>query len=140
MGSGRVNGSGVDAVFLFAQFNGDTGASNYQFQNLVGTNTTPAAAQDLTFYGAPLCYFIADTGTVNFSGKFVAFIPHYNSNYYKSILTFDGIHVTTAASVAVWDGTWKNTAKIQSIRVFPDTAYASAKIEAGTLLSIYGIQ
>jgi hypothetical protein len=51
----------------------------------------------------------------------------------------DGIAKSTTTSVAIWQGIWENVSPIERLRVYPDPTYPSAEIEAGTLISFYGI-
>lgn len=140
MGSARINNSGVGAVYCFSQFNDDTGASNYSYQLIYGINTSAGASQDLAHYGCLIGYITAEAVASGHAGSFINFIPHYNSSYYKNVLTMDGLFTGTNASVALWIGQWKNTSPIRTITFIPDTTYPGAMFEAGSIFSVYGIQ
>lgn len=140
MGSARINNSGVGAVYCFSQFNDDTGASNYSHQLIYGINTSAGANQDLTHYGCLIGYITAEAVASGHAGSFINFIPHYNSSYYKNVLTMDGLFGETSASVALWIGQWKNTSPIRTITFIPETTYPGAMFEAGSIFSVYGIQ
>ncbi len=139
MGQGRLNGTGgQSATFLYAQFNGDTG-SNYIIDLLYQSASTHGVVEDLSNVGVAFTDFVADGGAAYYNGTFVAYIPHYNSAYYKTILSHSGVTYGTATTETLWQGMWKDVSPIQSIRIIPNPTYASAKIEAGSLISVYGI-
>ena len=139
IGSGRVTGAGVNAVYTFCQFNDDSG-SNYSDDLLYQIGTTHGSSETLSLTGALIGYLTGDTGSANYNGSFTCWVPHYNSSYYKTMLTLDGIHNGASTSVAIWQSVWKDTSPIKKIVVYPDTTYPSALIEAGTLFSVYGIK
>lgn len=139
MGHARVNGSGVSAVQIEVQLNGDTGATNYEYNALRNIGTTVTGAEDLTYSGLPLGVVTADTGAASYSGSFFAYIPHYNSNYYKQLIRVMGFFSGAGSQTNITSSLWRSTEKITSILIYPDPTYASAKLEAGSLISVYGI-
>lgn len=141
MGQASLVGTGIAAQNIFAQFNGDTGASNYSYQEILAANTTLLGQQDLTYDKISIGVVKADAGTAYYSGSFFSFIPHYrNTNYYKEVLRSIGYYSGAGAQVNNAVFLWKSLDPINSIRFFPDTVtYPSAKIEAGSLISVYGI-
>lgn len=139
MGQGRINGSsGQDAVMSLVQINGDTG-NNYIWGHMLHTSTTVSAAQDTSDPYIPFIYMIADGWAAGPAGNAFMFIPHYTSGYHKNILIVGSAYGTNVQT-AVRNGSWKSTAAIQSIKIYPDPTYPNAKLEAGSLISIYGIQ
>lgn len=140
MGQARLNGTGGQtAVYTYGQFNGDT-ANNYSLNILYQAGVTHNVTESLLTSGMVFSYLTADGADANYNGSTVCFIPHYTSNFYKTVLTFDGVARDAATSVALWQGVWKSTTPINSIRIYPDTTYPSAKIVSGSLFSIYGIK
>jgi len=141
MGSGRINGTGGQtSASVMCQLNGDTGATNYMMGRLYHVGSTVTAEQDLSDPSMRLFSFTADGEATNsFLGAFFMFIPHYNSSYYKMILNINGVAFSTAIFDAMRQGLWLSTSKINSIKFFPDPSFASAKFQAGTLISVYGI-
>ena len=141
MGSGRINGSGGQlAVFTMCQFNGDTTAENYQWAHFGQSSEVPFAKHDTSYPSTIFWHFVAEGEATNsFVGSAVIFIPHYRSSWYKILLTIEGISLTAGTSTAARHGLWKSTSPIESITIFPEPTYASAKIVAGTSISVYGI-
>ena len=139
VGQGRVNGTGgQDAAYVYAQFNGDTGA-NYYEGYIYQEATVLAAYEETGNTGFSVSYLVADGQPAGYCGSFFCFIPHYNSGYYKGILTFDGVGTNAGTYNSLYTGGWYNTSPVSSIRTFPDPAYTSAKLEAGSLFSFYGL-
>lgn len=142
MGQATVNGTGgaAGAILVYAQINGDTGATNYSVQELHAINTTVNGAQDLTYSGMLFAVVKADAGLANYSGAFHIFFPHYTSGYYKQSIRTMGYFSGLGAQINVSTSLWKSTDPIRSIAIYPDTStYANAKLEAGSLVSVYGI-
>lgn len=140
MGQGRINGSGGQvSVYLHAQFNGDAGGTNYQYGLLFHAGTTVAANYSTGLNHVLFGVFAADGAGSGFAGASFLSIPHYQSSYYKTSLMIDGTSYASNVTTAIWQGVWKDTSPIRSITIFPDATYPSAKMESGSLFSIYGI-
>lgn len=140
MGQGRINGSGGQvAVYLHARFNGDAGGTNYQYGLLFHGGTTVAANYSTGLSHVLFGHFAADGAGSGFAGASFLSIPHYQSSYYKTSLMIDGTSYASNVSTAIWQGLWKDTSPIRSITIFPDATYPSAKMESGSLFSVYGI-
>lgn len=141
MGSGRINGSGgQDGVFARCQFNNDTTSTNYQWGHLYHIAGAVSTTEDFSDPSSLFWYFAGDgEATGGYAGSAFVVIPHYTSSYYKMLLTYGAVALSAATTTAVRHGVWKSVNPIQSIQIFPDPAYPGAKLEAGSLISVYGL-
>jgi hypothetical protein len=129
-------------VSMCIQFNGDAGATNYSVQRLTGSQTTVSAGWDISYPNLIIDSFPGDSAAAGENAAFTIHIPHYNSDFHKTIVSTGGIFVSpTGTGASLWTGRWINTSKVESIKFFPETStYPNAKIQAGSLISIYGLK
>lgn len=138
IGNFRTTNPAVSGTPISAQFNGDTGASNYAIQRLSGTTVTASAGWDNTNNSVHIGAAANDGAAAGESGFFVAFIPNYLSDlYFKTVLSLEGLFLSgsPSGSVAVFSSQWYNTAPLKTIRFFPDTD----SFKTGSLISVYGL-
>lgn len=134
MGQGRT--THVDwASGLYIAFNGDHG-NNYRTIN-DGAIGLAQSAQQFTTTEAPVGAFQATYGSAGASGSFFSFIPHINSDLWKSVLTLYSIseYNATNSELQFHASFWKNTSRITSINIIPE----NGEILAGSLISVYGV-
>ena len=128
----------ASTIHLNIQFNADSG-SNYDWQTVVGSNTTASAGNTLATTSITLADMVAASGTAGRASAITADIPSYSSAVFdKSVLILGGsIWGTGAANAEVVPiyGTWRNTAAITGILVFP----ATGNFVNGSSLCLYGM-
>lgn len=141
MGQGRINGSGgQNAVSIVVRYNSDTGA-NYTWGSEGQFNGAHIVNQGTGSTYGSLGALVADGQASGYAGMLFSVIPHYTSSFYKSSFSLAAYTLGTPASFNVdRQATWLNTNKIETMTLFPDPAFASAKLESGSVISIYGIQ
>lgn len=135
---GRSDRAAVSDVAVL-QFNGDTGA-NYDAQNVQGSNVT-ASANSST--GGTVAGFgqIPGTGVTraNIAASITITIPNYaNTSFEKSFCGLGGFADSTAANniVELRCSSWRNTAAITSIKLFPNVG---TNFTTGTRATLYGL-
>jgi hypothetical protein len=124
--NGTVTATGKDIRF---QFNGDT-AGNYSYTN-VGGNGSTASSGRLANSTYIATYALVGTST---SPATIAI----NILNYSNTTTFKTSLVRTSdapSEVQAYAGLWRNTAAINSIRIFPNTD----NFAVGSTFSLYGI-
>jgi hypothetical protein len=132
-GAGRTNGVGTNSQYLAVRFNGDSG-SNYinQFFTAVAAvlTGTRQTGQNRGIVGV-----LAEGGrTAGDVGSFYAFLPHYNnSTLNKNIMSNMTLPFGSIINTA---SNWDTLAPISSLTFFS----AADDIEAGSILSIYGVK
>lgn len=139
--TGRINGSGGQAfVYLVARFNGDSGNNyNHSYSGQSGATSVYGEVLGISYFRAG--FLVADGSPADWAGSFVTEIPHYLSSYYKQAINLMGVsNAASGTSTVLRYGVWKNTSRIETVTFLPDPTYASAKIEAGTLISVYGVR
>lgn len=142
VGQVSINGTGgASATTLHMQVNGDTGVSSYSYQELFAIGTSVNGGQDLTYDSMVLSVVKADGGSAAYSGTFFGYMPHYNNaTYYKMLIRLSGYFSGAGAQINSMGNVYLGTSPITSARIFPNvTAYPNAKLEAGSLISVYGI-
>jgi len=142
MGQGRMGGSGGLAPYILLEltFNGDTGTNYSRGYNIVQAGTH-FVNQTLNGTRIHIADVTADQVSAGRSSGFTVFIPHVQSSYYKHVDTIQSVHWETDLSFGQRSGIWKDTSGIDKITLFADTStYANAVIEAGSLISVYGIR
>ena len=140
MGSGcidQANGGNI-----WAQFNGDTGASNYAYQLISGSGLTAGATEDLTFHAVAIGLFGTTGAGAGVSGSFVAQIPGYSSAVWKKNVL---AHMYTAEfnDQYLTGSRWTNTSPITSIDIFGTNntlAKGTANMIAGSYISVWGMK
>lgn len=132
--NGRTTGVGTSNRDMAARYNGDTGA-NYDNQILYGVATTVGTTADPGNTKAVLGQLAEDGVTAGKTGASFTVIPNYLSSLFKTSVTISSVPSSTNYVICAIQGTWKNTAVIESI-----TFLASLdNIKSGSALSIYGI-
>jgi hypothetical protein len=124
--NGTVTVTGKDIRF---QFNGDT-ATNYSYTNVGGNGSTASSARLANSTYIPT-YALVGTST---SPATIAI----NIFNYSNTTTFKTALVRTSdapSEVQAYAGLWRNTAAINSIRIFPNTD----NFAVGSTFSLYGI-
>jgi hypothetical protein len=138
MGQARGNDPANQYVGGYLQFNADTSAlnTNYSFVGVYGDSSMGGGP----FFSAPTyrLYFTSMTAALtaaSYSGQFVVFIPHYTSNYYKTMLALTTHRAGAVDSVSFLSGRWLDTSPINTVNI----VVSSGMIEKGSLFSVYGI-
>jgi hypothetical protein len=125
--NGTVTATGKDIRF---QFNGDT-AGNYSYTNVGGNGSTASSGRLANSTYIPT-YALVGTST---SPATIAI----NILNYSNTTTFKTSLVRTSdapSEVQAYAGLWRNTAAINSIRIFPNTD----NFAAGSTFTLYGIK
>ena len=133
-----VNGTSVvDAANIVLQFNGDTG-TNYSVTAFEGTGSVAQSTRSLNATYVWASYYVGGSSAV-FTGIVNAQIMNYaNTTTYKTIIS----RSNNAYASSTYPGTeavvnlWRNTAAINSIKVFTNSG---ANIMANSTLTLYGI-
>lgn len=136
--SGRGNAAGVTNIGLQVQLNGDTGANyDYAFAESNGAGGTAfsgAAAQTSLFIGR----LTAATAPADVAALVTAELGNYpGTTFEKAIVSRSGhklINSATGANQLAAGGSWRSTAAVTDIKVFP----ASSTFVDGTVVSLYG--
>ena len=116
--------TGTDNIAL--QFNGDTG-NNYSVVSMLGDGSAASAFRSSNIANAGRCAMGTSSSSAIYSVN-----GYSNSTMYKTVLGRGGM---SSYGVDERVSTWRNTAAITSILVFP-TTYSFA---SGTVVSLYGI-
>jgi hypothetical protein len=135
---GRSDAAATSDVAVL-QFNGDTG-NNYDAQNVQGSNVTASAASSA---GLAIAGFGtlpgANAARSGIAAAISVTIPNYaNTTFEKSFNGMGGFADSTSANnvVELRSGTWRSTAAITSIKLFPN---AGTNFTAGTRATLYGL-
>jgi hypothetical protein len=136
IGAGRCSGATFFET-INGTFNGDTG-TNYNWNSIVGVNTTPTAVQNKNQSAFPWGYFEAASSTSGAQSSFFAFIPHIRSGFWKTVIVIGGLPEYSATDMVagLTASHWRSTEVIQSITITP----ASSTILAGSLFSLFGFR
>jgi hypothetical protein len=119
-----------------AQFNGDTGASNYDVQYLQADGTTVSAGNFVGTNGVEVGVVGPnDIGSSSSSNECV--IPDYLSSVYFKLSTARSSFMVSAALMRIWTaaGRWVNVNAITSITFFLANGVS---FDASTKISLYG--
>jgi len=123
---------------LQLQFNGDT-AADYDFQSVNGNNATANASNSSGATSLQLCAVPGSTATrANSAGSCTIDVPNYSgTTFEKSEDARGGADDSTAANsfVGLKHGSWRSTAAITSIKIFPQ---AGTNLVTGTHITLYG--
>lgn len=140
LSQGKINNTGGQTTAVIdVQFNSDTG-NNYVWGRMYHLGATVTGEQDTSDPSIRFGSWTADgDADANNSGQIIAFIPHVNSPYYKSVLMLNSANFTTGVFGAVREGLWKSTSRINRIRFFVNAAFPGAKIQTGSVISVYGL-
>lgn len=120
------------------RFNGDTG-SNYEYQGDAGLGAVESASNSGNIANLLLIDIPGTGAPANTSGGAVIFIPHYNSDLFKTAHMLLG-SVDTAdplpSYVAHIYGWWKDTSKIKTITIYDENG---SDWSVGSVFSLYVI-
>jgi hypothetical protein len=121
------------------RFNNDTGA-NYDWQNVRAAAAGTAATESIADTSIVITNMTGTTATASFVGSSLVEIPDYTSSaFYKTVNALSIFQVGTSTgniTELVYGGTWRNTAAVTRVTVFP---YTSGNFIAGSRLTIYGM-
>jgi hypothetical protein len=124
--------SNSTSVGVYGRFNGDT-AGNYSWHYLAG-NGSSVSSSALTSTTSMLVGSAFGTGTANaFGGGVIDILDTYSTTKNKTVRSLEG---RASEWVALESGSWRNTASITSITLFPDVYNFST----GSRFSLYGIK
>lgn len=136
IGNGRVTGAGGNGYF-FGQFNDD--ASSIYFTNALhqsGASVTGSSTTQTSLYIAEAT---SDSSPSGYGTSFVLYIPHYSSDFHKTVLSMSHIKYksggTDFAKSELWFSSWANTSPINKITFLPD----ANSLKNGSVFSVYGI-
>jgi len=113
------------------QFNGDNG-STYSMTDLYGTGSTTTGARTSNDNSGVRISYQVTSRTTNYTLITANILNYSNSSFYKSVLSRAG---STTEGVDAIVGTWRNTAAITSITLYP----ISSSFAAGSTFNLYGI-
>jgi hypothetical protein len=119
-----------------AQFNGDTGASNYDVQYLQADGTTVSAGNFVGTNGLEVGVVGPnDFGSSSSSNECV--IPDYLSSLYYKLSTARSSFMVSASLMRIWTaaGRWVNASPITSITFFLANGVS---FDSSTKISLYG--
>ncbi len=136
IGSGRCTGATYLEV-LRGRFNGDSG-NNYDIQYAGGINTTNFALQSKAGSFFSFGNFTGASATSGAIGTFFSFLPHIQSNNWKSIVFLGGnpFYDATQMIGALGVAFYRNTSPISSITIYPETS----TMQADSVISILGLK
>jgi hypothetical protein len=121
-------------VFLYPQYNGDTG-NNYTIHYLQGSGSSAAA----TAYTPTAGNFAMDTPAASananvFGGSVIDILDYTNTSKYKTMRSLTGYDNNGSGFIDFMSGLWLNTAPITSITISGGT------IAQYSRFSLYGIK
>lgn len=118
------------------RLNTDT-AANYSTHYLTGNGTTAASGAEAN---STYIYAGALPAANTASGRFEAFVidilDYKDTNKYTTVRTLAGWDANGTGLVALWSGSWRNTAAVNAIRLLPNTGNF---IEFSSI-ALYGIK
>lgn len=118
------------------RLNTDT-AANYSTHYLTGNGTTAASGAEAN---STYIYAGALPAANTTSGRFEAFVidvlDYKDTNKYTTVRTLAGWDANGTGIVALWSGSWRNTAAVNAIRLLPNTGNF---IEFSSI-ALYGIR
>lgn len=118
------------------RLNTDT-AANYSTHYLTGNGTTAASGAEAN---STYIYAGALPAANTASGRFEAFVidilDYKDTNKYTTVRTLAGWDANGTGLVALWSGSWRNTAAVNAIRLLPNTGNF---IEYSSI-ALYGIK
>lgn len=133
-----VRGRGTAAavnVGVRCRFNGDT-AGNYNYQRLLGADTTTGVTETYSQTSAYLGEVSAATAVAGTAGQIETVIGDYiDTTFHKTCITLGG-HTASATTMVVENtyNRWASTAAITQIDLFPLTG----SFVAGSIFTLYG--
>jgi hypothetical protein len=124
---------------IWAQVNGDTGASNYAWQLVTGDGSTVSATEDTTFHGLALGVFGTTGAGAGVNGSFRAELIGYGSTVWKKNC-ISTIYTAEFNAQHFVGSTWTNTDPIHTIEIFGTNntlAKGTANLAAGCEFVVY---
>jgi hypothetical protein len=101
------------------QFNSDT-ASNYSWHSVGATNETTSGGSGVTQAHIHIGNHPSSSVTSTFGVFIVDILDYKNTNKYKTTRTIRGTSLNnTDSNIEIRSGSWRNTAAISTIRIFP---------------------
>lgn len=126
-----INGKQQSGTTIKLQYNSDTG-SNYSVMRLASNNTSMANENYNNETNQPFAL-----GYANWTYNAILHLMNYsNTTTYKTTLSRSN-DVTTKLAL-LYNGMWRSTAAINSIRIFTDNS-SITYFTAGTTFTLYGI-
>jgi hypothetical protein len=134
-GSVRSTNASAGTDF-YIQVNGDTGSNyDYSYGLFTPSSAVGSSLQNWTYmYGYKMTAANATAGY--FSPFLVEFLDYANTNFHKTARFYSGYTGETGEGVAFAANTWRNTAAISSILIYP----GSGNFAEHTTISLYGIR
>ena len=120
--------------YMAIQLNGDTG-SNYSFTSLYGNGSSATSNRQTSQTEIGVIWFNGATTTIPAFATIDLF--SYASSTNKTVLATNSADNNGSGTVEIHVGLWRNTAAINSIKLF-DTS-AGRQMAAGTTATLYGI-
>ncbi len=137
IGSGCV--SVANGGNIWAQFNGDTGASNYAWHLISGDGAVVGASEDTSFHAAALGVFGTTGAGAGVNGVFWAEVIHAKSPVWKKSVMSRTYTAEFNAQYHI-GSTWVDLTPIRRIEIFGTDntlAKGTANIIAGSIISAY---
>lgn len=134
----RTNGGANASYFLYATYNSDSTAGNYDWHYLLGQGSV-AYASGSTSTGNVIAGESASSGSTTgiFGTNIMDIIDYASSSKYKTSRVFWGANGNTAGgfSVGLASGLWQSTSAITSISITGEAVFA-----AGSTFALYGVK
>lgn len=125
-----INGSMTAATGAYSlRFNSDTG-SNYSMTGIYGNGSANGSFRATNQNRA----YLGDGANTSQLVNIIQIFNYSNSTTYKTLLTRK--NQITSSSIEALVDTWRSTAAINSITIFPD----SNSFASGTIFALYGIK
>jgi hypothetical protein len=128
--SATQNGSSAQNILM--QFNGDSG-SNYSVTMMGSGGGTPESQHFPNVSNIQLDRYGYPSSGSDFNTYVINIMNYSNTTTYKTILNRDGKAIS--GGTEAWVGLWRNTAAINSIKLF----FANYYFNAGSTITLYGI-
>lgn len=117
----------------YLEFNGDTTGSNYDDHWIYGTGSSAGASYDSAYQA------LFNLGsTSGFNAGVIDVLDYTNTNKYKVSRALSGYDTNGSGYMNFASGLWKNTAAINSIRIFPGGA--GVTFSEHSSFALYGVK
>jgi hypothetical protein len=128
----------ANGILTLLRFNNDS-AANYDWQDLFAQGAVAGGAETFAATTIRIGQVTGSTGDANLAGFIEIMIPCYAlTTFEKRLSATSSAKVNTSANgmqVDVFDGSWRSTAAINRITIFP----TAGNFVAGSRLTIYGL-
>lgn len=131
----RGGGAMDDGVQVTFNTDTSTGSTNYSWTSLIGYGSSTASGRGANQRGVDV-YVIGSTANPVFGSITINIMNYSNTNVFKTVVSRGGQNAATAANV----GTWRNTAAINSITLWPGFNGSGYNFNANSTFSLYGIK